>query len=199
MPVVRDPGSRPARQGPGWAQQAWVTPQLLGVPVPMRAWRWRLGPLAASPAIGLGAPEGLLYLAAGSGTAEASRRRFALAPESVLWLPGCPQVVLRAGRAGLDALLALVPGQAGPAAAPRLFSAADLPHLVSTRDSRDRLDLITESVPVAAEQIRQAGSPTSRGTPRPPTRTPPATTCSACWPGPGCCVPSSRCAGCAPG
>ena len=61
----------------------------------MRAWRWRLGPLAASPAIGLGAPEGLLYLAAGSGTAEASGRRFALAPESVLWLPGCPQVVLR--------------------------------------------------------------------------------------------------------
>jgi quercetin dioxygenase-like cupin family protein len=155
MPVVADPGSRSARQGPGWAQQAWVTPQLLGAPVPMRAWRWRLGPLAASPAIRLGAPEGLLYLAAGSGTAEAGGRRFALAPESVLWLPGCPRVVLRAGRAGLDALLALVPGRAaGPARAPRLFSAAELPHLVSTRDSRDRLDLITESVPVAAERIR---------------------------------------------
>jgi quercetin dioxygenase-like cupin family protein len=86
MPVVRDPGSRPARQGPGWEQQAWVTPQLLGVPVPMQAWRWRLGPASAQP--------------------------------------------------------------------PRLFAAADLPHLVSTRDSRDRLDLITDAVPVRARQIR---------------------------------------------
>src|SRR5947209_10942530 len=36
----------------------------------------------------------------------------------------------------------------------RLFKAADLPHLHSTRDSRDRLDLVTESVPVDAKQIR---------------------------------------------
>src|SRR5689334_7133961 len=63
--------------------------------------------------------------------------------------PGKRAVAARvpAGRAAggpgrLDALLALVPGRAaGPAAAPRLFSAADLPHLASTRDSRDRLDL----------------------------------------------------------
>jgi quercetin dioxygenase-like cupin family protein len=159
MPVVRDPGSRPARQGPGWEQQAWVTPQLLGVPVPMQAWRWRLGPAAASPVIGLGAPEGMLYLAAGSGTAEVGGQQFALGPESVLWLAGCPQVILRGGRAGLDALLAVVPSRAGDGAGasaqpPRLFAAADLPHLVSTRDSRDRLDLITDAVPVRARQIR---------------------------------------------
>lgn len=86
MPILRDPGSRPARQGPGWEQRAWVTPQLLGVPVPMQAWRWRAGPEAASPVIGLGAPEGMLYLAAGSVTAEVSGQRFALAPESILWL-----------------------------------------------------------------------------------------------------------------
>jgi quercetin dioxygenase-like cupin family protein len=126
----------------------------------MQAWRWRVGPEAASPVIELGAPEGMLYLAAGSGTAEVSGQRFALAPESMLWLAGCPRVLLRAGRAGLDALLALVPGQtsedAGVPAPPpaRLFTAADLPHLMSTRDSRDRLDLITDSVPVRARQIR---------------------------------------------
>jgi quercetin dioxygenase-like cupin family protein len=87
MPVVRDPADLPARHGTGWAQHVWASPQLLGVPVPMQAWRWVLDPAAASPAIGLGAPEGLLYL-------------------------------------------------------------------VSTRDGRDRLDLVTESVPVGARRIR---------------------------------------------
>jgi mannose-6-phosphate isomerase-like protein (cupin superfamily) len=36
----------------------------------------------------------------------------------------------------------------------RLFKAAELPHLHSTRDTRDRLDLITDSVPVDAKRIR---------------------------------------------
>ena len=70
MPVVRDPGDLPARQGAGWAEQAWAGPQELGAPVPMQAWRWSLAPMAASPPIGLGAPEGLLYVMAGAGTAE---------------------------------------------------------------------------------------------------------------------------------
>jgi len=155
MPVVRDAAAGPARRGLGWAQQAWVTPQLLGVPVPMQAWRWRLGPAAASPVIGLGVPEGMLYLAAGSGTAEAGGQRFDLARESMLWLAGCPHIVLRGGPGGLDALLAVAPGvSSASSASARLFTEADLPHLVSTRDSRERLDLVTESVPVAAEQIR---------------------------------------------
>lgn len=36
----------------------------------------------------------------------------------------------------------------------RLFSADQLPHLHSTRDTRDRLDLITDRVPVNAQSIR---------------------------------------------
>jgi len=35
-----------------------------------------------------------------------------------------------------------------------VFAAAELPHLVSTRDTRDRLDLVTENVPVGARAIR---------------------------------------------
>jgi quercetin dioxygenase-like cupin family protein len=35
-----------------------------------------------------------------------------------------------------------------------LFSAGELPHLHSTRDTRDRLDLITDRVPVNAQSIR---------------------------------------------
>ena len=48
------------------------------------------------------------------------------------------------------------PGSPGPAlvAAGRLFAAGELPHLVSTRDTRDRLDLVTDDVPVGARQIR---------------------------------------------
>jgi mannose-6-phosphate isomerase-like protein (cupin superfamily) len=36
----------------------------------------------------------------------------------------------------------------------RLFKAAQLPHLHSTRDTRDRMDLVTDAVPVGATQIR---------------------------------------------
>ncbi len=36
----------------------------------------------------------------------------------------------------------------------KLFPAAELPHLHSTRDTRDRLDLITDRVPVGARFIR---------------------------------------------
>jgi len=34
------------------------------------------------------------------------------------------------------------------------FTVGELPHLVSTRDTRDRLDLVTENVPVGARAIR---------------------------------------------
>ena len=36
----------------------------------------------------------------------------------------------------------------------KLFTKEQLPHFQSTRDTRDRLDLITENVPVDAQQIR---------------------------------------------
>jgi mannose-6-phosphate isomerase-like protein (cupin superfamily) len=36
----------------------------------------------------------------------------------------------------------------------RIFKAAELPHLHSTRDTRDRLDLVTDAVPVGARQIK---------------------------------------------
>lgn len=36
----------------------------------------------------------------------------------------------------------------------RRFAREELPHLRSTRDTRDRLDLVTDSVPVGARRIR---------------------------------------------
>jgi mannose-6-phosphate isomerase-like protein (cupin superfamily) len=36
----------------------------------------------------------------------------------------------------------------------KLFTKADLPHFHSTRDTRDRLDLLTDNVPVGATRLR---------------------------------------------
>lgn len=36
----------------------------------------------------------------------------------------------------------------------KLFPKEDLPHFASTRDTRDRLDLITDNVPVGAKEIK---------------------------------------------
>jgi len=36
----------------------------------------------------------------------------------------------------------------------KVFSKKDLPHFHSTRDTRDRLDLVTENVPVGATRLR---------------------------------------------
>ncbi len=36
----------------------------------------------------------------------------------------------------------------------KVFAGSELPHLRSTRDSRDRLDLVTENVPVNAVHLR---------------------------------------------
>ena len=116
MPVVRDPGDLPARQGAGWAEQAWAGPQELGAPVPDAGLALVAGPGAVSPPIGLGAPEGLLYVMAGSGTAETGGARFTVGPENLLWLGGCPELTLRAGARGLEALIAQAParGHAAP-------------------------------------------------------------------------------------
>ena len=36
----------------------------------------------------------------------------------------------------------------------KIFHRSQLPHFVSTRDTRDRLDLVTENVPVSARHMR---------------------------------------------
>jgi quercetin dioxygenase-like cupin family protein len=156
MPVVREPDALPARRGPGWAELAWAGTAAFGTEVLMEARRCVIDPGAAGPAMRLGAQEALVYVAAGGGTAEAGGEQFALAPESVLWLASNHQVSLAAGAAGLDALVAESTGPAGPArpALAKVFAAGDLPHLVSTRDTRDRLDLVTDDVPVGARRIR---------------------------------------------
>jgi mannose-6-phosphate isomerase-like protein (cupin superfamily) len=156
MPVVRHPDELPAHRGPGWTELAWAGAATFGTAVPMEARRCVIDPGAAGRAMRLGAQEALVYVAAGGGTAEACGEHFPLEPESVLWLASCDEVSLRAGAEGLDALVAESAGPAGQAGAvlAKVFAAGELPHLVSTRDTRDRLDLVTDDVPVGARRIR---------------------------------------------
>jgi len=160
MPVIRHPGQLPVTDGPGWHQQEWASAAVFGEPVPMRARRYRLDPGAAGPRIALGGQEAFGYVIAGTGAGRAGTDSYLLARESVLWLGGCDALALTAGQDGLDLLVAESTGQPAPApprrpfTASKAFAATELPHLASTRDTRDRMDLVTDDVPVGATQLR---------------------------------------------
>jgi quercetin dioxygenase-like cupin family protein len=160
MPIVRHPDQLPAAGGPGWHQQEWASAGVFGEPVPMRARRYRLAAGATGPGIMLGGQEAFAYVIGGTGTGGAGGESYPLAREGVLWLAGCDALTLAAGPDGLDVLVAESTGEPVPPpprnafTASKAFAATELPHLVSTRDTRDRLDLVTDDVPVGAAQIR---------------------------------------------
>ncbi len=138
----------------------WFHPDFGDQPVPLTVTRRRLDP-GATDRIALRGRENFGYVIAGSGTAAASPaiegERFALGTESVLWMTGCDQMSAHAGQDGLDLLVAEATGldpDIPPFPARKVFAAAELPHLASTRDTRDRLDLVTDDVPVGARAVR---------------------------------------------
>ncbi len=160
MPITRRPDQLPVAEGPGWHQQEWASAEVFGEPVPMRARRCRLDTGITGPAITLTGQEAFGYVIGGTGAARAGTDSYLLARESVLWLAGCDALTLTAGPDGLDVLVAESTGEPAPAPprkpfmASKAFAATELPHLVSTRDTRDRMDLVTDNVPVGATQIR---------------------------------------------
>ncbi len=171
MPVICHPGELPIKSGRGWTRQAWASSAFYGQPLPMEAHRYRLDAGASGPLIALAQKETLAYVISGSGSARAGREMFPLASESVLWLAGCDSLTVGSGPDGLDLLVAGAwepdgAAPAGAAATPvrtrapgapplrKVFAASELPHLASTRDTRDRLDLVTGEVPVGAHWIR---------------------------------------------
>jgi quercetin dioxygenase-like cupin family protein len=159
MPQIRTPDFS-GDCAPGVRSGPWFHPEFSGEPVPLTVVRHRLDP-GATDRIPLRGQENFAYVIAGSGTAIASSevesRRFTLGTESVLWLAGCGQMSAHAGQDGLDLLVAEAAGldpDIPPLPIRKVFPAAELPHLVSTRDTRDRLDLVTENVPVGARAVR---------------------------------------------
>jgi quercetin dioxygenase-like cupin family protein len=159
MPWTCTPDFSDSGDDQGWTSRVWASADAFGQPVPLRVNRWRLDPGARAAGIPLGGGEAFGYVIAGSGTAQASPpdaggEVFGLDTESVLWLGACDGLTLEAGPGGLDLLVAQSTGGAAPAPLRKVFTAAELPHLVSTRDTRDRLDLVTDDVPVGAKAIR---------------------------------------------
>jgi quercetin dioxygenase-like cupin family protein len=168
MPRICVPDFSEVGNDQGWTCRVWASAEVFGQPVPLRVTRWRLDAGRQADSIPLGGGEAMAYVIAGTGTAVTAPpvdgERFALARESVLWLAGWPSLTLRAGSESLDVLVAesavgesaVGESAVGEAPAPlaKVLAAGELPHLVSTRDTRDRLDLVTEDVPVGARLIR---------------------------------------------
>ena len=145
----------------GWTTGTWSGSDFWGQPVPLKVRRFLLDAGSTGRLVPPRGAEAFGYVIAGFGTAAVTppAERFALGTESMLWLGACEELSVEAGQNGLDLLVAETEtsGQAaGPSAEParKVFAAAELPHLVSTRDTRDRLDLVTENVPVGARTIR---------------------------------------------
>ena len=159
MPWICTPDFSDAGNDQGWTCRVWASAEVFGEPVPLTVSRWRLDIGARAHGIPLGGTEAFAYVIAGSGTAQApppdtGAERFGLDTESVLWLAACEGLAVEAGPGGLDLLVAQSTGGGAGAPLRKVFAASELPHLVSTRDTRDRLDLVTDGVPVGARAIR---------------------------------------------
>ena len=159
MPRISSPDTTdtadPVGAVAGWTSRPWAGGDVFGQPVPLKVRRLLVDANVTARVVPPRGQEAFGYVIAGSGTAVASppAERFALGTESVLWLGACEELSVEAGLDGVDMMLAETTGPPEPA--PRkVFAGAELPHLVSTRDTRDRLDLVTENVPVGARAIR---------------------------------------------
>jgi mannose-6-phosphate isomerase-like protein (cupin superfamily) len=160
MPWICTPDFSDAGHDQGWTCRIWASADVFGQPVPLKVNRWRLDAGARAAGIPLGGTEAVAYVIAGSGTASASPpgtgdEPFTLDAESVLWLSACDGLAVEAGPGRLDLLVAQSVTPAGGFAPLRqAFAAGELPHLASTRDTRDRLDLVTDGTGVGARSIR---------------------------------------------
>jgi mannose-6-phosphate isomerase-like protein (cupin superfamily) len=142
----------------GWTTGPWFVGDMFGQTVPLKVRRFLINACVTARLVPPRGAEAFAYVIAGSGAAAASppAERFALGKESMLWLGACGELSVEAELDGLDLMVAEATGPGTGSADPvrKVFGAAELPHLVSTRDTRDRLDLVTENVPVGARAIR---------------------------------------------
>ena len=106
MPVVRQRSEMTIRQGAGWTETACAGPAAFGAPVAMQARLFTLEPAAATPPVPVEAQEAMVYVATGSGTAQAGGERYPLERESMLWLSPATEIVLTGGPDGLECILA---------------------------------------------------------------------------------------------
>jgi quercetin dioxygenase-like cupin family protein len=106
MPVVRQRSEMTTQQGTGWTETVCAGPAAFGAPVEMQARLFTLEPGAATPTVAIAAQEAMVYVAAGSGTAQVGAEQYPLERESMLWLSPATEIVFTAGPDGLECMLA---------------------------------------------------------------------------------------------
>ena len=106
MPVVRQRSEMTTRQGTGWTETVCAGPAAFGAQVEMQARLFTLAPAVAMPPVTIAAQEAMVYVVAGSGTAQAGAEGYPLERESMLWLSPATEIALTAGPDGLECMLA---------------------------------------------------------------------------------------------
>jgi quercetin dioxygenase-like cupin family protein len=94
------------RHGAGWTETVCADSAAFGAPVGMRGRLFTLAPAAAMPPAVIAAREAMVYVAAGSGTAQAGGEQYPLERESMLWLSPATEIALTAGPDGMECMLA---------------------------------------------------------------------------------------------
>ena len=111
MPVVRHRSEMTTRQGTGWTETVCAGPAAFGAPVEMQARLFTLVPAAAMPPVPIAAQEAMVYVVAGSGTAQVGEEQYPLERESMLWLSPAAEIAFTAGPDGLECMLAQSAGE----------------------------------------------------------------------------------------
>jgi quercetin dioxygenase-like cupin family protein len=106
MPVVRSRSEMTTRHGAGWTETICADSSAFGAPVKMQGRLFTLAPGAAMPPVPVAAQEAMVYVAAGSGSAQVGAERYPLERESMLWLSPATEIALTAGPDGLECMLA---------------------------------------------------------------------------------------------
>jgi len=96
--------------GDGCHETILADRHVLGEPV-MVTRRWSFKPLASGPETTRGDYEEMLFVISGGGTAFVGGKRYALHPESMLWLESGDTYHLQAGPDGLEVLQYCAPGE----------------------------------------------------------------------------------------
>ncbi len=77
----------------------------------MQARLFTLAPAAAMAPVTIAAQEAMVYVVAGSGTAQVGEEQYPLERESMLWLSPATEIAFTAGPDGLECMLAQSAGE----------------------------------------------------------------------------------------
>ncbi len=108
MPTIFQPDELPHLRQKGASLTTLGTPATLGTDA-LHVERIRMDANTTTVAFGAAQAERFLYVVRGTGQAQAGAERFALAPESMLWIEAQDSYTLQSGPEGLEVLICRAP------------------------------------------------------------------------------------------